>query len=134
MRHYEIVVMTTSEQRNRSGMADRFKDIVTESGGKVHRFEDWGVRQLAYPINKQSRACYFLYNIECEQEALNTLKESFRFSESVIRSLIVRCEEAITTDSHILLDKIKREQEISKNNAPVASDKEAKNNSTEDKK
>lgn len=107
MRHYEIVVMASSEQGR--SMADRFTNIVTENGGRVHRFEDWGVRRLAYPIAKKFNASYFLYNIECDQTTLDTLQENFRFSESVMRTLITRRDNPITDASPILKDKEKRE-------------------------
>jgi small subunit ribosomal protein S6 len=102
MRHYEVVVLAASSTGNQGEMADRYKQMVGDGGGQVHRFEDWGVRPLAYPINKKTHAHYFLYNIECDQKTLEQLRETFRFSESVLRSLIVRCEKAITDPSPIM--------------------------------
>ena len=102
MRHYEVVVMIHPDQYERVElMADRYKKIVTDSGGAIHRFENWGRRNLAYIIQNQKRAYYLLMNIECGKQALSNLEESFRFSGTVIRSLVIRREIAISEDSPI---------------------------------
>ena len=120
MRHYEIVVLVGVEQTERgTAMADRYKKVVTDNGGTVHRFEDWGSRWLAYPINKRTRARYFLFNIECNQPILDELRENFRFSESVIRFLITRRDKAITTESPIL----KEMNEITSEESDLSGDK-----------
>lgn len=102
MRHYEIVVLIRSGQSAQAAaMSERYKKMVADGGGAVHRFEDWGRRMLAYPIQKRNFAYYFLFNIECEQEVVDKLREDFRFSESVIRFLLVRRDHAITEMSPI---------------------------------
>lgn len=103
MRHYEIVVLLGADQHDRgTAMAERYRTMVSEGGGVIHRFEDWGSRSLAYPIGKRSRARYFLFNIECGAETLGKLKDDFRYSELVMRSLVIRREEAIVGDSPIM--------------------------------
>lgn len=100
MPHYEVIAIIHPDQHARAGeMADRYKKIVADGGGIVHRFEDWGLRPLAYPMRKQRRAQYILLNIECEPKTLGELQENFRFSDAVMRSMVVRCEEAIVGDS-----------------------------------
>ncbi len=81
------------------GMVNRYKEIVTAQGGQIHRLEDWGRRQLAYPINKIHKAHYVLFNIECNQEALDELESAFRFNDAVIRNLVIKRENAITETS-----------------------------------
>lgn len=100
MRHYEVVAVIHPDQQGRVGaMIELYKKIVTDGGGVLHRLEDWGRRPLAYPIQNQHKAHYVLMNIECGNDALEKLRETFRFSDSIIRSLIVRREEAITAPS-----------------------------------
>jgi small subunit ribosomal protein S6 len=89
-------------------MVDRYKSMVTESGGKVHRHEDWGRRQLAYPINKVHKAHYTLLNVECEQNTLDELEKAFRFNDAVIRKLVLRKEEAVVTPSALVKSKDER--------------------------
>ena len=125
MRHYEIVVMVSAEQHDRAtAMAQRYQSMIADGGGAVHRFEDWGSRQLAYPIGKRARARYFLFNIECGADTLNQLKEDFRYSESVIRSLVIRCEEAIKDDSPILSALKNATKDDSESDAEGSSDSE----------
>lgn len=102
MRHYEIVAVVHPDQQSRIGtMVEIYKKIVSDDGGVVHRCEDWGRRMLSYPIQNQHHAQYILMNIECENNTLEKLRETFRFSDSVMRSLVVRCERAITAESPI---------------------------------
>ncbi|MCB1663219.1 MAG: 30S ribosomal protein S6 [Pseudomonadales bacterium] len=102
MRHYEVVFLVHPDQSDQvSAMIDRYTSIVKDSGGQVHRLEDWGRRQLAYPINKIHKAHYVLMNIECNTEALNELNYSFRFNDAVIRNLVITCKEAVTGISPI---------------------------------
>ena len=118
MRHYEIVAVIHPDQHSRAGeMAERYKKIIAEGGGVVHRFEDWGLRALAYPMRKQKRAQYILLNIECGEQTLGELEENFRFSEAVMRTLVLRREEAVTKPSPIM-QKI-REEKIAAANAPA---------------
>lgn len=100
MRHYEIVFLVHPDQSEQvPGMVDRYKSLITETGGKIHRFEDWGRRQLAYPINKIHKAHYILMNVECSQEALDELSSNFKFNDAVIRNLITSREEAVVEES-----------------------------------
>ena len=100
MRHYEIVLLIHPDQSDQvPAMLQRYVAIVTNSGGQVHRREDWGRRQLSYPINKLVKAHYILLNVECDKAALSELTESFRFSDAVLRELIIKRDKAITEAS-----------------------------------
>ena len=100
MRHYEVVFLVHPDQSEQvSGMVERYQNIITKADGKIHRTEDWGRRQLAYPINKIYKAHYILMNIECDNETLAELKNTFRFNDAVIRTLILQCDEALTEPS-----------------------------------
>jgi small subunit ribosomal protein S6 len=100
MRHYEIVVLVHPDQSEQvPAMLERYKGIVTASGGAVHRVEDWGRRQLAYPLAKVHKAHYLLLNIETDQKALAELTSSFRFSDAVLRHLVVSEDAAVTEPS-----------------------------------
>lgn len=91
MRHYELVLLVHPDQSEQvPGMTERYSAIVTNKGGKVHRVEDWGRKQLAFPILKVSKAHYILLNIECGQSEIEELEHSFRFNDAVIRHLCVR--------------------------------------------
>jgi small subunit ribosomal protein S6 len=100
MRHYEIVVMVHPDQSEQvPAMIERYKGMVTASEGKVHRLEDWGRRQLAYPIAKAHKAHYVLMNVECSDAALAELENAFRFNDAVIRKLVVKTEAAVVEQS-----------------------------------
>ena len=100
MRHYEIVVLVHPDQSDQvPAMVDRYRTMVTAECGAVHRFEDWGRRQLAYTINGLHKAHYFLMNIECSGSALSEIEEAFRFNDAVLRRLVVRKDEAVTEQS-----------------------------------
>jgi small subunit ribosomal protein S6 len=100
MRHYEIVFLVHPDQSEQvPGMIERYRSIIESSGGKIHRLEDWGRRQLAYPIQKLHKAHYVLMNVECGTEPLEELKSAFRFNDAVLRSLVVTTKEAITDPS-----------------------------------
>ncbi len=103
MRHYEIVVLIHPDQSDQSSaMVERYKGIVEESGGTIHRLEDWGRRLLSYPIEKIHKAHYFLINIECSLDALNELVEAFKFNDAVLRHLVIKRKKAITEASAML--------------------------------
>lgn len=103
MRHYEIVFMVHPDQSEQvPAMVERYTGLVTENGGTVHRLEDWGRRHLAYPINKIHKAHYVLMNVECTGETLEEIENIFRFNDAIIRSLVVRCTEAITEASPMM--------------------------------
>lgn len=109
MRHYEIVVLIHPDQSEQApAMIDRYKKVVEDSKGTMHRLEDWGRRPLAYPIDKLHKAHYVLMNLECTGEALNELEDLFRFNDAVLRNLTIRADEAVTGAS--LLSKEKQEE------------------------
>ncbi|MGQ0618583.1 MAG: 30S ribosomal protein S6 [Panacagrimonas sp.] len=100
MRHYEIVVMVHPDQSDQvPAMIERYKAMVEVDGGKIHRLEDWGRRQLAYAIAKLHKAHYVLMNVECTDKALGELENAFRFNDAVIRKLVMRTEVAQTAQS-----------------------------------
>lgn len=100
MRHYEIVFIVHPDQSEQvPALITRYKAAIGKNGGKVHRLEDWGRRQLAYPIKKVQKAHYVLMNIECDQEALDEIKYSFRYNDAILRNLILNKDEAITDSS-----------------------------------
>jgi small subunit ribosomal protein S6 len=106
MKHYEIVFLVHPDQSEQvPGMIERYNNIVTQRGGKVHRLEDWGRRQLAYPINKILKAHYVLMNVECDKEALTELANAFRFNDAVIRNLVLSVKRPITEPSPLLKEK-----------------------------
>jgi small subunit ribosomal protein S6 len=100
MRHYEIVLLIHPDQSEQvPAMLERYKTLITTGGGKVHRVEDWGRRQLAYLIQKLGKAHYLCLNIECSKEVLVELETGFRFNDAVLRHLTVLQDDAITTPS-----------------------------------
>ena len=100
MRHYEIVFLVHPDQSEQvPAMIERYRGIITAEGGAIHRLEDWGRRQLAYPINKIHKAHYVLMNVECGKAALEELTASFRFSDAVIRNMVVAMDAAVTEPS-----------------------------------
>ena len=100
MRHYEIVLLVHPDQSEQvPAMVDRYRGMISAGGGTVHRFEDWGRRQLTFPISKVHKAHYILLNIECDQKTLAELTGSFRFSDAVLRNLVVKMDEAVTEPS-----------------------------------
>lgn len=108
MRHYEIVFLVHPDQSEQvPAMVERYRGIIENAGGTVHREEDWGRRQLAYPINKVYKAHYILLNIECTHESLEELTSAFRFNDAVIRNMVLQRKSAITAESPLL----KREEE-----------------------
>jgi small subunit ribosomal protein S6 len=100
VRHYEIVFLVHPDQSEQvPAMVERYQGIVTESGGAVHRTEDWGRRQLAHPIQKVHKAHYVMLNVECEQGPLEEIKGAFRFNDAVLRHLVIARDKAITEAS-----------------------------------
>lgn len=109
MRHYEIVFMVHPDQSEQvNGMIERYTTSITEAGGTVHRLEDWGRRQLAYPINKLHKAHYVLMNIEADQNVIDDLETAFRFNDAVIRNMIMRTKAAVTEASVVAKAKEER--------------------------
>jgi len=100
MRHYEIVFLVHPDQSEQvPAMVERYRSTIESRGGSVHRLEDWGRRQLAYPINKIHKAHYVLMNAECDGEALQELESAFRFNDAVLRNLVIKKKAAVTTSS-----------------------------------
>ena len=103
MRHYEIVFMVHPDQSEQvPAMIERYRVMIEEDGGQIHRLEDWGRRQLAYPINKIHKAHYVLMNIECSAEVLKELQSAFRFNDAVIRNLIIQRDAPETEPSALV--------------------------------
>ncbi|MEA3413877.1 MAG: 30S ribosomal protein S6 [Pseudomonadota bacterium] len=100
MRHYEVVFLVHPDQSDQvPAMVERYRSMVETGGGVVHRLEDWGRRQLAYPISKMHKAHYILMNIECDQAALDELNNAFRFNDAVIRNLVMIVKKPVTESS-----------------------------------
>lgn len=115
MRHYEIVFMVHPDQSEQvNGMIERYSAMITENGGTIHRLEDWGRRQLAYPINKLHKAHYVLLNVEAEQAVIDELETAFRFNDAVIRNMIMRTKAAITEVSPMAKAKEERQSRDSR--------------------
>jgi small subunit ribosomal protein S6 len=109
MRHYEIVLLIHPDQSEQvPAMLERYKGVITAGGGKVHRVEDWGRRQMAYMIQKLAKAHYLLVNIECSKEVLAELETGFRFNDAVLRHLTVQKSQAETGPS-IMMKMVERE-------------------------
>jgi small subunit ribosomal protein S6 len=103
MRHYEIVFLVHPDQSEQvPAMIERYKGLIEGGNGKIHRLEDWGRRQLAYPIENLVKAHYVLLNIECDQAVLNELVDAFRFNDAILRHLVMRRDEADTEQSLIM--------------------------------
>ena len=103
MRHYEIVFIVHPDQSEQvNAMVERYKTMITEAGGKIHRLEDWGRRQLAYPINKIHKAHYVLMNIEATPATVDELETAFRFNDAVLRHLTIQTKSAITEASPMM--------------------------------
>ena len=105
MRHYEIVFLVHPDQSDQvPAMLKKYAGIISKDGGKIHREEDWGRRQLAYPINKIHKAHYILLNIECSLKVLDELSSNFKFNDAVIRNMVIQRKKVITENSSILDD------------------------------
>lgn len=122
MRHYEVVFIVHPDQSEQvPAMIERYKAIVTARNGQIHRLEDWGRRQMAYPIQKVHKAHYVLMNIECDGEALGELEHAFKFNDAVLRHLVVKMKAAVTAPSPMM----KEEKSRSLTAAPAAETKPA---------
>ena len=109
MRHYEVVFIVHPDQSEQvPGMVERYRSMVLSTGGKVHRVEDWGRRQMAYPIQKLHKAHYVLMNIECNNEMLGELEHAFKFNDAVLRHLTVQMTEAVTAASPMMKEEKSR--------------------------
>ena len=124
MRHYEICFIVHPDQSEQvPGMVERYRSTVTAKGGKIHRLEDWGRRQMAYPIQKMHKAHYVLMNIECNNETLEELEHAFKFNDAVLRHLTVRMTEAMTAPSPMM--KEEKSRSLTQGAAPAAAIAEA---------
>jgi small subunit ribosomal protein S6 len=129
MRHYEVVFLVHPDQSSQvSAMVDRYRSIIEAESGVVHRLEDWGRRQLAYPINKIHKAHYVLMNIECSREVMDEIENGFRFNDAILRSLIIRRDEAVTEPS--LLARASEKKEDSEEDS-ASKESEAKKDESE---
>ena len=125
MRHYEIIFLVHPDQSEQvPAMVERYKGTITDGGGVIHRLEDWGRRQLAYPINKIHKAHYILMNIECAQDVLDELTNTFKFNDAVLRNLVIRKDAAVTEESPLA-----RSEEKEQSRRPVAETETASNDS-----
>src|SRR4051812_42978667 len=121
MRHYEVVFIVHPDQSEQvPAMVDRYRQMVTSRKGNIHRLEDWGRRQLAYPIAKIHKAHYVLMNIECDNETLNELEHAFKFNDAVLRHLTVVMDEAVTTPSAMMKEEKSRSMPTSDEAAKAA--------------
>lgn len=127
MRHYEIVYLVHPDQSEQvTAMADRYKGVIEQGGGTVHRYEDWGRRQLAYPINKIHKAHYVLMNVEVSQETLAEIENLFRFNDAIIRSLVLKMKDAETEPSVMMKEvEAERQRDEEREAARVAAAEEA---------
>jgi small subunit ribosomal protein S6 len=117
MRHYEIVFIVHPDQSEQvPAMIERYRTLVTGRKGLIHRLEDWGRRQLSYPIQKIHKAHYVLMNIECDQETLNEIEHAFKFNDAVLRHLTIKMKDAVTAPSPMM----KEEKSRSLTNPPPA--------------
>ncbi|MDN5843603.1 MAG: 30S ribosomal protein S6 [Alcaligenaceae bacterium] len=110
MRHYEVVFIVHPDQSEQvPAMIERYQATVTSHGGVVHRLEDWGRRQLAYPIQKLVKAHYVCFNIECDQAAMDELEHSFRYNDAILRSLVIKTRHA-QTDPSVMMKSVERDE------------------------
>ena len=110
MKHYEIVFLVHPDQSEQvPAMIERYRSTIETADGKIHRLEDWGRRQLAYPINKVHKAHYVLMNIECPTETMRELESAFRFNDAVIRNMILSMDEAVTEQSFLVKSRDERD-------------------------
>ena len=120
MRHYEIVFIVHPDQSEQvPAMVERYKALVATHGGQIHRLEDWGRRQLAYPIQKLHKAHYVLMNIECNGEALAELEHGFKFNDAVLRHLIIKMKKAVTTPSPMMKEEKSKSMLEAREEAPA---------------
>ena len=126
MRHYEIVFIVHPDQSEQvPAMLERYKTLVTSHGGQIHRLEDWGRRQLAYPIQKLHKAHYVLMNIECNNDALTELEHGFKFNDAILRHLTIKMKHAITTPSPMMKEEKSKSMLPAQEEAVAEADEQA---------
>ncbi len=129
MRHYEIIFLVHPDQSEQvPGMIERYRSTIESKGGRIHRLEDWGRRQLAYPIQKLPKAHYVLMNIECNGEALSELESAFRFNDAVLRNMVIKRKGPITDPSPLAKSQDERDEKVRK----VAEDDESYDDENEE--
>lgn len=134
MRHYEIVYLVHPDQSEQvTAMADRYKGVIEQGGGTVHRYEDWGRRQLAYPINKIHKAHYIMMNVEVSQESLDEIENLFRFNDAIIRNLVLKMKKAETEPSIMMKEVEAERQRDDERDAARAAEAEAEAKAAEAK-
>lgn len=123
MRHYEIVFLVHPDQSEQvPAMIDRYKKMIEDANGAIHRLEDWGRRQLAYQIQKIHKAHYVMMNIECDQATLDELENGFRFNDAVLRNLVIRRKAAITEPSPMAQTEERRDDRPRREDKPEAAE------------
>ncbi|MCP4876132.1 MAG: 30S ribosomal protein S6 [Gammaproteobacteria bacterium] len=126
MRHYEVVFLVHPDQSEQvPAMVERYRNMITASGGSVHREEDWGRRQLEFPIKKIHKAHYVLMNIECSNDVLDELESAFRFNDAVLRHLTLSCKAAVTEKSAMMQEVEREESAKASDRKPAAASDEA---------
>ncbi len=127
MRHYEIVFLVHPDQSEQvPSMIERYKGSIEKSGGKIHRLEDWGRRQLAFSIDKLHKAHYVLMNVEIDAETLDELQTAFRYNDAVLRNLIIKRNEALTAESPIMKQERESKERKQRNEASRAAREESR--------
>ena len=139
MRHYEIVFLVHPDQSEQvPAMVEKYQGMVTESGGSVHRTEDWGRRQLAHPINKIHKAHYALLNIECDFAVIEEIKSAFKFNDAVLRNLVISRDDAVTEASPMAVavaeEKAKEKEAQQRREAKAVSEAAMRSESAEKEK
>ena len=129
----EIIFLVHPDQSEQvGGMVERYTKLIEEDGGKIHRLEDWGRRQLAYAINNVHKAHYVMLNVECSGKALAELEDNFRYNDAVIRNLIIRRDEAVTEQSEMLKAEENRSERRERRDRPDNTDGSNENDSDSD--
>jgi small subunit ribosomal protein S6 len=134
MRHYEVVFMVHPDQSEQvPAMIERYHTLIAEDGGQIHRLEDWGRRQLAYPINKIHKAHYVLMNIECSQTVLDEIQRAFRFNDAVIRNLIIQRDNPDTEPSPLVKSRDERDERAERDDRDDSDDQGEDHEDREDR-
>ena len=132
MRHYEVVFLVHPDQSEQvPAMIERYRSTIESAGGQIHRLEDWGRRQLAYPIQKLAKAHYVLMNIECGTTELSELESAFRFNDAVLRNMIITRKEAVT-DASLLVKRSDDREDRNREEAPRKSESDEAVSASED--
>ena len=133
MRHYEIVFLVHPDQSEQvPGMIERYSNLISQGGGVIHRSEDWGRRQLAYPINKIHKAHYVLLNVACEQDVLEEVTTAFKFNDAVLRNIVMKRKKPQTEESPLM--KLERESKEKKERDEAVSQARAERSDSEGEK